>query len=755
MSILEGLNERQKEAVLCNDCHLRIIAGAGSGKTRVVTTRIAYLIDECHVWPNQILAITFTNKAAREMKERVLNLLGDIAQGIQISTIHSFCVRMLREDIHELGYPRNFTILDSDDQKSILKEAYRLYDIDVKSYSYGNVIGYISNNKTRFIDSETAMSMAGDWEGERIKAKVYEYYEKRLHEMMALDFDDLLLFAHRLLKKQEEIRHKWQRRFRYLHVDEFQDVDQLQYEIIKYLTGADALLCVVGDPDQTIYTWRGAQVNIIMNFERDFPGCKSVVLNENYRSTQAILNGANALIAHNKNRIEKELFTKNESAEKIVHFSAMDDYNEPVWVASKIRTMHQNGVNYKDIAVLYRSNYLSRSLEKALLDANIPYRIYGGIRFYDRAEVKDALSYLRLLGKGSEDDSKQMWKDLALKRVINSPKRGVGNKAMETLEDIAKTYDINLYEACKQYPRGRNKASVSIPQFVQVIEECRALANELSIDLLMETILEKSGYLQMLEEEKEIERLENIKELLHDMEGFVQNNPEGDLDEYLQMITLYTDKEENEEGDAAFVQLMTIHAAKGLEFDNVFVYSLSDGIFPNERSVNEGGSEAMEEERRLAYVAFTRAKQRLFLSDAQGYSYMLDRMKSTSRFVQEIPEEYIEEAGARRYGDDAYQGVQRVERTSFGISAAAFLKEQSSAQGNKQAQAQKQMPRELYKEAMITRTGVKLRKGDLIRHTTFGEGVIISVKDNLATIAFDKRFGIRKIVADHPSLTKI
>lgn len=748
MSILDELNPQQKEAVLCNDTHLRIIAGAGSGKTRVVTTRIAYLIDTCHIWPNQILAITFTNKAAKEMKERVFAMLGDIARGIQISTIHSFCVRLLREDIYELGYPRNFTILDSDDQKSILKEAYREYDIDVKSYSYAHVLSYISHNKTQFIDPDMAMHMAGSWQSEKIKAQVYEYYEKRLQDMMSLDFDDLLLFTHKLLKNKEELRHKWQRRFQYIHVDEFQDVDTLQYDIIKYLCGDDTLLCVVGDPDQTIYTWRGAQVDIIMNFDKDFPGCRTVILNENYRSTQAILNGANALIAHNENRIEKELFTRNEGEQKIIHFSAMDDYNEPVWVASKIRMLHQNGIAFKDIAVLYRSNYLSRSLEKAMLDANLPYRIYGGIRFYDRAEIKDALSYLRLLTKSNEADSKEKYKDLAVKRVINSPRRGVGNKTMEQLELLARENDTNLYEACKLYPHQKGKAAQNIAAFVAMIEECRSLTDTISIDLLLKTVLEKSGYMQMLENDKEIERIENIKELMHDMELFIQGDPEAGLDEYMQMITLYTDKEEDE-ASSQFVSLMTIHAAKGLEFDYVFVYSLCDGIFPNERSINEGGKAAMEEERRLAYVAFTRAKKQLFLSDAQGYSYMLDRIKTTSGFVKEIPEEYREEVGIKPYANTPYQGAQQIKRQSFGISAQDFLKAQGVSR-----QAQKQMPAYGEITGGNTQKQGKLHKGDTVVHTAFGEGVIINIKDGLATIAFEQKFGIRKIMANHPSLSK-
>ena len=363
MSFLDQLNEHQLEAVQCVDHHLRIIAVAGSGKTRVVTTRIAYLINDCGVYPNKVLAITFTNKAAREMKERVENLLGDVAKAVTISTIHSFCVRLLREDILELGYPRNFTILDADDQKSILRDAYKQMHIDVKSYSYNSVLSYISNNKTNFIDAATAKAGAGKWAGEQIKADVYEFYEKRLKEMYALDFDDLLIFAHRILKSKEEVRAKWQRRFTYLHVDEFQDVDNLQYAIIKLLVKEGSYLCVVGDPDQTIYTWRGAQVDIIMNFERDFPDSHTVVLNENYRSTQQILNGANALIKNNRNRIDKDLFTRVESEDKIIHFSAMDDANEPVWVASKIMTLHHDHVDYRDIAILYRTHRQADILE--------------------------------------------------------------------------------------------------------------------------------------------------------------------------------------------------------------------------------------------------------------------------------------------------------------------------------------------------------------------------------------------------------
>lgn len=753
MSFLNQLNERQLEAVQCVNQHLRIIAGAGSGKTRVVTTRIAYLIHDCGVYPNKILAITFTNKAAREMKERVEGLLGDVAKAVAISTIHSFCVRLLREDILELGYPRNFTIVDSDDQKSILRDAYKQMNIDVKSYSYNSMLSYISANKTNFIDPDMAEANAGKWAGEKIKASVYAFYEKRLHEMYALDFDDLLIYAYRILNSKEEVRKKWQRRFTYIHVDEFQDVDNLQYAIIKLLVKEDSYLCVVGDPDQTIYTWRGAQVDIIMNFEKDFPNSKTVILNQNYRSTQQILNGANALIKNNQNRIDKDLFTEIESDDKIIHFTALDDSNEPVWVASKIMMLQHGGVHYKDIAVLYRSNFLSRGLEKALLDFHIPYRIYGGVRFYDRAEIKDALSYLRLLAPYDEQDPKALSKNLAVKRVINAPKRGIGAKTLEMIEQQAAHDDCNMYDVLCNYEIGKGKAKASIQKFVELIEEYRVKVDKISIDQLLEQLLEDSGYLEMLREDKEIERIENIKELIGDISDYVANHPEGTLNEYLQEISLYSDSEGQKNGD--YVQLMTIHAAKGLEFDNVFVYNLCEGIFPNERSVGEGGQPALEEERRLAYVAFTRAKKQLFLSDSYGYSYVLDKIKTTSRFVKELPEDCIEEVGAKVHNSfssdvDTYSGNE--------FLSMHQNKHFEDSRGYENQIETRESNIDIKQNTIKTETKPKkagrIRKGDLVTHASFGDGVVIKLEDGLATIAFEQKYGIRKIMANHPSLSK-
>ena len=389
---------------------MRVIAGAGSGKTRVLTMRIAHLIEDEDVRETRILAITFTNKAANEMKERIRKMLPDRLYEPWISTIHSLCVRILREDIMTMGYPRNFTIMDAEDQKSVLKEAYKQLNIDASSHSYGSMLDYISNNKTADISVERAKDLAGGFYDEAVKAKVYEYYIRRQEALFALDFDDLILWTVRMFKRFDEVLNKWQRRFEYILVDEFQDIDAVQYKLITLLTGSQNSLYVVGDPDQTIYTWRGADVNIIMNFTKDYPDAKTIILNENYRSTEAILNGANSVIKNNRHRVKKDLYTTRKSDEKITHYASASDEYQAAWIAQKIADMHRKGKSYRDIAILYRSNYLSRSLEKGLLDARIPYIIYGGIRFYERQEVKDALCYLRMVA-GADD--------LALMRILN------------------------------------------------------------------------------------------------------------------------------------------------------------------------------------------------------------------------------------------------------------------------------------------------------------------------------------------------
>ena len=531
----ESLNENQKKAVLSNAKHLRIIAGAGSGKTRVLTMHIVHLIEDEDVFPQHILAITFTNKAANEMKDRVAKMLGEGHANPFISTIHALCVRILREDIAVIGWPRNFTIVDAEDQKSIVKDAYKKYGLDGTKYATGAMLAYISANKTEEISVDRAKEMAGSDPDEKNKALVYEYYVEEQKKMYALDFDDLIVETVRLFRRYPDVAAKWQRRFRYILVDEFQDIDRMQYTLIRQLAGDDNSLLVVGDPDQTIYTWRGADVNIIMNFEKDFPDAETIILNENYRSTDMILNGANDVIRHNRHRVEKQLFTQHHSDQKITHYSAPSDEYQAMWIASKVRELHDKGKPYHDMAVLYRSNYLSRSLEKGFLDERIPYIIYGGIRFYDRQEVKDALSYLRLCA-GADD--------LAFTRVINKPKRGIGNKTLDTIRARAEQDGTSMYEAVRNHPdlfKGRTKNTID--SFVAMVESWKkwAVSPEYQLTKLLERILDQSGYRTALEESKETDRLENLKELIDDAREFTVNYPESSLDEYLQMVSLYGD----------------------------------------------------------------------------------------------------------------------------------------------------------------------------------------------------------------------
>ncbi len=712
------LNEGQREAVLSHEKYLRIIAGAGSGKTRVLTTRIAHLIQDERRAPHRILAITFTNKAANEMKDRVRKMLKDETSSPWISTIHSLCVRILREDITCMGWPRNFTVMDQDDQKAVIREAYKQFNIAASTISFSAMLDYISNNKSAEITVERAYAMAGSFSGDKTKAQVYEYYVKRQQDLYALDFDDLILVTVKMFRTFSEVLGKWQKRYDDILVDEFQDIDKIQYTLIRQLTGPENSLLVVGDPDQTIYTWRGADVNIIMNFEKDFKGTKTIILNENYRSTSCILEGANSLIRNNKYRVEKELYTGRSSNVKITHHASAGDMYEAAWIAEKISQLHKDGKAYHDMAVLYRSNYLSRSLEKALLDERIPYVIYGGVRFYERAEVKDALCYLRMVTSAD---------DLALQRIINKPRRGIGNKTLDLIADAARSQRKSMYEVLREDDIFSGKAKKTLQEFVRMIEGWRQEAEKEDMEIfrLFEKIIQESGLKKMYEDANEPDRLENMKELIDDVKEFSENYPESSLDEYLQLVSLYGDRDETMSSD--FVQLMTVHAAKGLEFDTVFVSDLNEGIFPNERALSEG-KYGVEEERRLAYVAFTRAKNKLYLTDAGGYSHILQRVRTRSRFINEIDEAYIEHTGA------VFEENKMKE-----VSLSSLLFDNGSTS---------------IEQKMQKAGAARFEKGEMVEHAKFGEGVVISCKGGIAEIAFQFPFGIKKIAAAHPSLKK-
>lgn len=705
-----SLNDKQKEAVIDDSKHLRIIAGAGSGKTRVLTMRIAYLIEQKHINPKNVLAITFTNKAANEMKNRISEMLGEAGDGAFISTIHSLCVRILKEEIGVFGYPKNFTIVDGDDQKTILKEAYKEFNIDKKDLSYGSALDYIANCKYEELSYEKAMDQAYGEKKLVDKANVYKYYDERLKSLYALDFDDLILFTVRLFKLHKDILKKWSSKFIYIHVDEFQDIDKTQYELIKLLSSTHDNVYVVGDPDQTIYTWRGADVNIIVNFDKDFKNTKTIILNQNYRSTNNILEGANSLIKYNKSRVPKDLFSENGDGDKIVHKTLPDETSEAYYIVSCIQSLLKQGYEYNDIAILYRSNYLSREVEKVFIENRIPYVIYGGIRFYERMEVKDILSYLRLIVTGD---------DLAFQRVINQPKRGIGQKSIDTIFSLAKENNISMYEVVKQGLYAKNQSVLE--SFVDMVERWKSSLDGKPLEEVLTDVFEQSGYRSMLEKENETERIENVKSLIDDIKDYQETYPGSTLADYLSMISLYTDKA-NTDGSTS-VSLMTIHASKGLEFKVVFVIGLSEGIFPSERTMLE--QKGVEEERRLAYVAYTRAKEKLTLTDTSSFSYVVNSAKTTSRFVNEVDEKYIEH-------------LDKPVLKQQSVFDVPFTTKISSIEPKREA----------------PRRPSRYRKSDVVIHKIFGEGVVVKCDGDFVTVAFSYPHGTKTIKADHPSIRK-
>lgn len=700
------LNDNQKLAVTDESKHLRIIAGAGSGKTRVLTMRIAYLIEEKQVKPYNILAITFTNKAAKEMKNRINEMLSDAGTGCSISTIHSLCMRILSEDISALNYPKNFTVVDAEDQRQILKEAYKEFGLDKKEYPYGVMLDYIANNKYESISPNQASKLTYGDDRLIAKAKVYTYYDERLKKLYGLDFDDLILFTTKLFDLYPKVLEKWSKKYHYIHVDEFQDIDKEQYKLIKQLSTVHDNVYVVGDPDQTIYTWRGADVNIIVNFDKDFKDTKTIVLNQNYRSTNNILSGANSVIKNNKARVDKELFSKNGDGSKIIHKTCQSELFEANYVANQLVKLNADGINYKDMAVLYRSNYLSREVEKVLIENRIPYVIYGGLRFYERMEVKDILSYLRMITRSD---------DLALLRIINQPRRGIGQKTIDAIQAIATEKGMSMYEVLKSglYPKNKE----TFDHFVKMIEKWKDDMNNVDLELLLQEVLDDSGYRTMLEKDNETERLENVKSLLDDIKEYSNNYPDSSLDEYLQMIALYTDRASEEVGDA--VNLCTIHSAKGLEFEVVFVIGLSEGIFPSEKTLLEG-QKGLEEERRLAYVAYTRAKNLLYLTESNSFSYVIQSSKLPSRFIKEIDDDYIEHIDSKPQ-----------------FKKTAIFDEEIIPERNK----------EKPKDSLY-------RNGDVVMHKIYGEGIVIGMDMGVLQIAFAHPYGIKKILATHPSIRK-
>lgn len=719
MELKDKLNKEQYQAATNVNSHTRIIAGAGSGKTRVLTYRIAYLIKELGIDPRKILAITFTNKAANEMKERVETILDGTTLGSTICTIHSLCVRILREHIYLLNYPRFFVIMDTEDQKSVLKDIYSEMGVDVKSISYSSMLSAISRYKYARKNEEQLLESAEGFIGETLKARIYGKYLAYQEKNMCLDFDDLLLKTVEIFEKYPVALELWQQRYQYIHVDEFQDVGEIEYKIVKYLSGNSNFVCVVGDPDQTIYSFRGANVNYIIDFDTDYDNVKTIYLNQNYRSTKKILNSANTLIRHNQNRLEKDLFSNLEDGQNIVHYIGSSPEDEANFVVNEINHIIDtvDGVNYRDFLILYRASYLSRPFEQALIRNKMDYKIYGGIRFTERKEVKDVLSYLRVVA--FEDD-------LATLRVINVPGRGIGKKTLEKITSYCSLNNYSIYEGIK-YDLNKiglsSKVKKSLEQFVNLIEHVKNQMKNYNIDLVkcIDLLIEESGYMDMLKIDNEESRIENVLEIKNMASDFLKRY-DGDypLEEFLQELPLTNLQDEESQSDQ-FISLMTIHMSKGLEYSYVFVVGVSDDVFPSFRSIAESGDDGLEEERRLAYVAFTRAKKQLYLCESQGYSFVTKSPKLTSRFIDEMGIDGV-----------SHKGKKQPFKTSDYIKINETAKERIGDNHIKD-----------------------FKVGDHIEHQMFGKGVITKVDGQMIDVAFAIPYGIKTLLKTHKAITKL
>ncbi|MGF9601767.1 DNA helicase PcrA [Bacillus subtilis] len=647
--LLSGLNPVQQEAVKTTDGPLLLMAGAGSGKTRVLTHRIAYLMAEKHVAPWNILAITFTNKAAREMKERVESILGPGADDIWISTFHSMCVRILRRDIDRIGINRNFSILDTADQLSVIKGILKERNLDPKKFDPRSILGTISSAKNELTEPEEFSKVAGGYY-DQVVSDVYTDYQKKLLKNQSLDFDDLIMTTIKLFDRIPEVLEFYQRKFQYIHVDEYQDTNRAQYMLVKQLAERFQNLCVVGDSDQSIYRWRGADIANILSFEKDYPNASVILLEQNYRSTKRILRAANEVIKNNSNRKPKNLWTENDEGIKISYYRGDNEFGEGQFVAGKIHQLHSSGKRkLSDIAILYRTNAQSRVIEETLLKAGLNYNIVGGTKFYDRKEIKDILAYLRLVS--NPDD------DISFTRIVNVPKRGVGATSLEKIASYAAVNGLSFFQAIQQvdFIGVSAKAANALDSFRQMIENLTNMQDYLSITELTEEILDKTEYREMLKAEKSIEaqsRLENIDEFLSVTKNFEQKSEDKTLVAFLTDLALIADidqldQKEEESGGKDAITLMTLHAAKGLEFPVVFLMGLEEGVFPHSRSLMEEAE--MEEERRLAYVGITRAEQELYLTNAKMRTlFGRTNMNPESRFIAEIPDELLENLNEKK-----------------------------------------------------------------------------------------------------------
>lgn len=775
------LNDSQLAAVTTSAQHVRIIAGAGSGKTRVLTYRIAYLIDELGVDPQTILAVTFTNKAAQEMKSRVDRLVPGSSFFLQVSTFHSFCSYFLRREIGHLGYPSSFSIMDDEDQERVIKDLAELHGYKKSDPFLKEVLRYIDRKKNvglypeevydraqpslqeafRYlrengVDPDRPLSSRfGSFAGEAMLLLFYTEYEERKRAMLCLDFDDLILYTIGILRDYENVRIKWANRFRYILVDEFQDTNDVQYELMKLLSTPETNLYVVGDPDQTIYTWRGANQKIILNFPLAYPDYVDIVLDRNYRSTKKILNGANKLIAHNKLRVPKNLYTQAEEGADIIAKRFDDSQKEAEFIAREVLRLSDASKppRYDNIAILYRSSFLTRPLESAFAANGIPYRVFGGLRFYQRKEVKDVLAYFRLILNPLDD--------VAFTRIYNVPKRGIGEASFNTLRKEADEAGLSLYNyvlALGDHPSSLpTRIITKLILLSAQLEETKKQVNENleTYSSVLRKFITDIGYFEYVAEDQAIDedRVGNVNALFDDINSYISQHPESSFEEYLQNVALLTSQDDINDGN--YVSLMTIHVAKGLEYDNVFIMGMTQGTFPSARSINETGRDGLEEERRLAYVAFTRGKKRLFLTTNSGYSYVTSS--------KQVPSQFFEEAGFSFPKESTFSSVYPggyAPRSPYGGDSKWKRVGFERRPGSDFDDGDHDDPFEKKVESVTppkpTDNGIRdWRVGERVHHDKFGDGSVKTIIDSgIFVIDFDD--GVKRtLVSTHPMIHRL
>ena len=735
MNFINDLNEKQYEAVTTSYQNVRIIAGAGSGKTRVLTYRIFYLISEMNVQPWKILAITFTNKVANEMKARVLKMLPEVQKDLTIRTFHSFAANFLRREISVLGFPSSFTILDEEDQTKLVKDIAASMGYKKGDKIVSRTLSYIGTMKLREKYPEDIHIITPAFEDEKTCLEIYTRYEEEKNKALALDFDDLLLKTNYILENYPDIRYKWQEKIDHILIDEFQDTNNTEYKLIRYLIKPFTCLYVVGDPDQTIYTWRGANQGIILDIQKDFPEIETIILNQNYRSSQNILDSANKLISNNKLRVKKDLFTIQEKGEPIIVKSSPSGRDEADYVAREIIRLKQlYHYSYKDIVILYRSSYVTLDFESALTSKGIPHKIYGGQKFYQRKEIKDVLAYFHLVVNTKDD--------IAFERIVNVPRRGIGETTFNTIKLEAANANKAIYEYLRDVEKQDSeipaKALNSLKTMITVIDTAREdiKKDEETFSKILEDMIYSLGYQEsLMTEEDADDRIEHVRALFEDLRHYLANNPESTFDEYLQNITLLSAQDEIVDGD--FVTLMTVHVAKGLEFPVVFVVRFNNGVFPNMRAITEGGYKGLEEERRLAYVAMTRAKERLYLTLSNDFSYVIGSSLTPSQFLKESGNEVLN----TRNEYNPYRAAAPKKPLSFHFDDGP------------NSGFEPDTPRTQNFEAE-TNGGVDWKVGDIVNHKKLGRGVVIALEgDGIIKVNFDEH-GVKSILGNHPSVSK-